>query len=198
MGVFPHCRLSSYAVKTAFDSTTIVCVGRLAEGLRAIRETQFDLALIDLGLPDGNGMDLIKGILDGRPPLSPSIAQAILKHFHNVAPRADEQPSALTGREAEVLQLIAKGCHVKEVAGMLLIANSTVSAHIKKISQKLDIHNRAEATAAAVNLNLYSPRTSDYLLFPEPVHGVDFHHYRIRYNATGLFPGKKMPSISRW
>jgi DNA-binding NarL/FixJ family response regulator len=192
-------------VKTAFDSTTILWVDSLAEGMEAIKETQFDLALIDLGLPDGSGMDLIRelgttkqtfvvvttifddnehlfeclslgaqgyllkghqqaeiveflqGILNGKPPLSPSIAQEILKHFHNVTPREDEQSTALTGRESEVLQLIAKGCHVKEVAEMLRIANSTVSAHIKKIYQKLDIHNRAEATAAAVNLNLYNP-----------------------------------------
>lgn len=192
-------------VKQAFDSSTIRRVGTLAEGLQAIKEIQFDLALIDLGLPDGSGMDLIKalsttkntftvvttifddnehlfdclsagaqgyllkghqqdeivdllqGILHGRPPLSPSIAQAILGHFHSSTPSRSEEPSLLTGRESEILQLIAKGCHVKEVAGMLLIANSTVSAHIKKIYQKLDIHNRAEATAAAVNLNLYSP-----------------------------------------
>ena len=192
-------------VKTAFDSSTIRRVGTLAEGLEAIKEIQFDLALIDLGLPDGSGMDLIKalsitkktftvvttifedsehlfdclsagaqgyllkghqqeeivdllqGILNGRPPLSPSIAEAILGHFHSSPPSSREKPSVLTDRESEILQLIAKGCQVKEVAGMLLIANSTVSAHIKKIYQKLDIHNRAEATAAAVNLNLYSP-----------------------------------------
>ncbi len=192
-------------VKTAFDSSTIRRVGTLAEGLEAIKEIQFDLALIDLGLPDGSGMDLIKalsttkktftvvttifedsehlfdclsagaqgyllkghqqeeivdllqGILNGRPPLSPSIAEAILGYFHSSPPSRSDKPSVLTGRESEILQLIAKGCHVKEVAGMLLIANSTVSAHIKNIYQKLDIHNRAEATAAAVNLNLYSP-----------------------------------------
>lgn len=194
-------------VKTVFDSSAILCVASLGEGLKAIKEKQFDLALIDLGLPDGNGIDLIKalsnspktfvvvttifdddehlfeslkagaqgyllkghqqdeiadflqGILNGRPPLSPSIAQAILGHFHIVTSpnENEEEPSSLTDRESEVLQLIAKGCHVKEVAGMLEIANSTVSAHIKKIYQKLNIHNRAEATAAAVNLNLYNP-----------------------------------------
>ena len=102
-------------------------------------------------------VEFLQGILDGRPPLSPSIAQEILKHFHRVTLPEDKQASSLTDRELEVLQLIAKGCHVKEVAEMLRIANSTVSAHIKKIYQKLDIHNRAEATAAAVNLNLISP-----------------------------------------
>ena len=192
-------------VKTALDPSTILRVGTLAEGRQAINEMQFDLGLIDLGLPDGSGKELIKelaiskktfivvttifddnehlfdclsmgaqgyllkghqqeeiveflqGILDGRPPLSPSIAQAILQHFHRVTPREDKHASSLTDRELEVLQLIAKGCHVKEVAEMLLIASSTVSAHIKKIYQKLDIHNRAEATAAAVNLNLIKP-----------------------------------------
>ena len=192
-------------VKTAFDSSTIKRVGTLAEGLEAIKENQFDLALIDLGLPDGSGMylikalsttqktftvvttifddnehlfdclsagaqgyllkghqqdeivDLLQGILNGRPPLSPSIAQAILGHFRSDTKSKSKESSILTVRESEILQLIANGCHVKEVADMLLIANSTVSAHIKKIYQKLDIHNRAEATAAAVNLNLYSP-----------------------------------------
>lgn len=193
------------AVKTAFDSSTIQCAGSLAAARKAVSEMQFDLALVDLGLPDGSGMDLIQelavskqtfivvttifddnehlfdclsmgargyllkghqqaeiveflqGILDGRPPLSPSIAQAILEHFHRVTPRENKQASGLTARELEVLQLIAKGCQVKEVAEMLLIAGSTVCAHIKKIYQKLDIHNRAEATAAAVNLNLIRP-----------------------------------------
>jgi DNA-binding NarL/FixJ family response regulator len=193
------------AVKTAFNSSTIVRAVTLADARKAVSEQHFDLALIDLGLPDGSGMELIKelavsgntfmvvttifddnehlfdclsmgaqgyllkghqeeeiveflqGILSGRPPLSPSIAQAILEHFHKDSPPEDMEVSTLTGREVEVLQLIARGCQVREVAELLHIANSTVSAHIKKIYQKLDIHNRAEATAAAVNLNLYNP-----------------------------------------
>lgn len=191
-------------VSKCFTSANITCSSNLQEGRSALQKARFDLALIDLGLPDGNGLELIReiadksptfivvttifddeehlfeslksgahgyllkghqedeitdflrGILDGRPPLSPSIAYAVLKHFR-VMKDNKQGKSNLTERETEVLQLIAKGCHVTEVSEMLEIASSTVSAHVKKIYQKLDIHNRAEATAAAVNLNLYNP-----------------------------------------
>ena len=63
----------------------------------------------------------------------------------------------LTEREMEILRLIAKGCQVKEVSRLLDISANTVSHHIKNIYSKLNVHNRAEATAAAVHLNLFKP-----------------------------------------
>jgi len=86
----------------------------------------------------------------------------MLAHFRKQPPSKTtlpiRQPAlSLTKRESEVLQLIAKGCRVNEVTTLLEIADGTVSAHVKKIHEKLDVHNRAEATIAAISLNLVSP-----------------------------------------
>ena len=72
-----------------------------------------------------------------------------------VEPVTPPDAEALTERETEILQLIAKGCSVKKVSNMLGIANNTSAVHIKSIYRKLKIHNRAEATAAAMAMRLY-------------------------------------------
>ena len=63
----------------------------------------------------------------------------------------------LTVREKEILSLIAKGWGVKEVGNLLEISTNTVSQHVKNLYSKLNVHNRAEATAAAVQLNIFNP-----------------------------------------
>ncbi|MCH7743718.1 MAG: response regulator transcription factor [Proteobacteria bacterium] len=67
-------------------------------------------------------------------------------------------PEKLTEREMDVLRLIAKGCYVKEVSRLLGISVNTVAHHVKNLYGKLNVHNRAEATAAAVQLNIFQPR----------------------------------------
>ena len=47
------------SIKLAFDPVRIITATTLAEGFAAINNHSFDLALIDIGLPDGNGMDLL-------------------------------------------------------------------------------------------------------------------------------------------
>jgi DNA-binding NarL/FixJ family response regulator len=47
------------AIRLAFNHTNVVTAKTLAEGHTAIDHHTFDLALIDIGLPDGSGMDLL-------------------------------------------------------------------------------------------------------------------------------------------
>ncbi|MDL1909310.1 helix-turn-helix transcriptional regulator [Chloroflexi bacterium CFX6] len=55
----------------------------------------------------------------------------------------------LTGREHEVLVLIAEGLSNREIAENLVISESTVENHIHHIYGKLDITKRAQAVALA-------------------------------------------------
>ena len=57
----------------------------------------------------------------------------------------DEGP--LTGRELEVLALVATGRSNREIAGDLLISDRTVARHVANIFVKLDVPSRAAATA---------------------------------------------------
>lgn len=60
----------------------------------------------------------------------------------------------LTGRELEVLRLIAHGCTYARVADRLGMSTNTVCSHIKNTYRKLDVHSAAAAVMRAVELRL--------------------------------------------
>ena len=57
--------------------------------------------------------------------------------------------NVLSQREQEILQLIAQGASNKEIANDCYISLATVKAHLRKILEKLDVKNRAQAVAMA-------------------------------------------------
>jgi ATP/maltotriose-dependent transcriptional regulator MalT len=60
-----------------------------------------------------------------------------------------EHPHGLTGREIEVLQLVASGYTSKEVAARLVVSVATVQRHIANLYAKINARGRADATAYA-------------------------------------------------
>ena len=72
----------------------------------------------------------------------------------------------LTGRETEVLRLIARGCTYSQVADRLGMSAHTVASHIKNAYRKLDVHCAAAAVMRAVELQLLgeAPKSA---CFPE-------------------------------
>ena len=79
----------------------------------------------------------------GGSPMSPQIARQVVGFFHRQP--GDEGLNALSEREREVLQLLAKGSMYKEIAGHLSISMDTVKTHARKIYEKLHVHSRTEA-----------------------------------------------------
>ena len=62
--------------------------------------------------------------------------------------------SALTRRELQVLRYLAVGYGTDEIAWRLMISRATVRNHVSACLQKLDVHSRVEAVAAARRLDL--------------------------------------------
>jgi two-component system NarL family response regulator len=62
----------------------------------------------------------------------------------------------LTGREIEVLQLVARGLTSRSIGEQLFISENTVKNHIRNILDKLGLHSRNEAVLYAVRENLVS------------------------------------------
>jgi DNA-binding NarL/FixJ family response regulator len=62
---------------------------------------------------------------------------------------ATADPSNLTRRELEILQLLSDGFDQKDIAQRLWISRKTVGVHIEHILKKLHVHSRAQAVAAA-------------------------------------------------
>lgn len=79
----------------------------------------------------------------GGSPMSPHIARQVVSFFHR-APVAENQV-ALSGREREVIELLATGSMYKEIGERLSITLETVRSHVKKIYDKLHAHSRTEA-----------------------------------------------------
>ena len=63
-------------------------------------------------------------------------------------------PSGLTAKERQVLQLLAQGCSSAQLALRLHRSSRTVDHHVSAIFQKLGVHSRAEAVAVAFALGM--------------------------------------------
>lgn len=181
----------------AFPGLQAAEAGSLAEARQLLATDSWDVLLLDLGLPDGSGIEivrefagripqiiittifdddehlfealragasgyllkdeppetlveLLRGIGDGRPPLSASIARRMLNFFRPAAPA----PTPLSPRETDVLTLVARGYTVRDVASTLNMSYNTAAGHLKSIYNKLSVNSRAEAAMEAVRLGV--------------------------------------------
>ncbi len=99
----------------------------------------------------------IRAIYRGDSFLYPSAATALIQDYLH---QDEEEPyDRLTGREREILKLIAEGHTSREIADMLFISLKTVLGHRAKIMEKLDIHNRTELIKYAMRKGLVSMDT---------------------------------------
>lgn len=106
--------------------------------------------------------EAIRAVVQGQSLISPSMASKLLNEFNMLAKKAEERQQfpapALTGRELEVLKLVAKGMSNREIADELYISENTVKNHVRNILEKLHLHSRMEAVIYAVRERLLDIR----------------------------------------
>jgi DNA-binding NarL/FixJ family response regulator len=92
--------------------------------------------------------------------LEPSVTTKVLAHFSRMAHREHHRPAPppliepLSGREVEVLRLLADGCSNKEIGVRLAIAEGTVKNHMTNVLGKLGVLDRTQAALRARELGL--------------------------------------------
>ena len=87
--------------------------------------------------------------------LSPRIADVVVEDYvKRLSSTSDSPLSALTGREREVLQLVAEGKSTKQIALELHVSTKTIEANRRQIMEKLKVHSVAELTKYAVREGL--------------------------------------------
>jgi NarL family two-component system response regulator LiaR len=95
----------------------------------------------------------IHQVYQGTPSLASAIALKVLYELSH-PPQQPATPDPLTGRELEVLRLIAQGCSNKDIAEQLVITELTVSTHVSNVLAKLHLASRTQAALYALKEGL--------------------------------------------
>ena len=106
--------------------------------------------------PPAELLAAIKEVNAGGSPMSGHIARKIVQSFQRTTPVSAEAQS-LSPREAEVLNLLAKGFLYKEIAEAMKVSYATVHTHIRHIYEKLHVRSRTEAVAKHLGQNRPRP-----------------------------------------
>ena len=131
----------------------------LSQALSLAQPEGFLRLFLDLGRPFREVLERLAGggagIAEDARPLLDAFRQE--KGEETTLPRTSSVETLidpLTGRELEVLQLIAEGLSNKEIAGRLFVTPGTVKQHLKNISRKLEAHGRMQVVRRGRELKL--------------------------------------------
>ncbi|MFE4051835.1 response regulator [Streptomyces sp. YIM B13518] len=117
-------------------------------------------------LKDASARQLADGVrivASGEALLAPSVTRRLITEFSKLSEGPRPMPSAqaaygdLTERETEVLVLIAQGLSNVEIAGRLVVAESTIKTHVSRILVKLGLRDRTQAAVFAYEARLVTP-----------------------------------------
>lgn len=96
----------------------------------------------------------IHAINQGEAVFAPAVLSRVLKLLRPTSGPTE----ALTVREIEVLQLLANGTTIAQIAAELFLSQNTIRNHVQNITRKLNAHSRSEAVAAAIRTGIVQVR----------------------------------------
>jgi DNA-binding NarL/FixJ family response regulator len=99
-------------------------------------------------------LESLKEVRDGGAPMSTEIARRVVELFQKFHPpaRVDYE---LTPHEERILRLLVSGENYKTTAGKLGVSVNTVSYHVRRIYEKLQVHSRTDAVAKALRSGMF-------------------------------------------
>jgi len=99
----------------------------------------------------------IQSVMDGQCYVTPLVAKGLVQSVISRGRPPALQDKSLTARQREVLQLVAEGMTVKEIASTLDLSPKTVEFHKSQIMAQLDLHTTAELTKYALVHGILAP-----------------------------------------
>jgi len=109
-------------------------------------------------------LELVAQVEYGGAALPPELAARLLAEFARQAQHVEtpvaETPKDLTGRQLEILTLVAQGLTYPQVGEALHLSEATVRYHMGQILERLHLENRAQVIAYAARHGLTSPSST--------------------------------------
>jgi DNA-binding NarL/FixJ family response regulator len=96
----------------------------------------------------------LKAVMRGETYLTPKVSRSIVDGYLRDTGHSADPLAGLTGRQREILQLVAEGKSTKEIARILDISVKTVETHRGRLMERLDIHDVAGLVRFAVRAGL--------------------------------------------
>jgi len=93
-------------------------------------------------------------VATGHAIVSPLMAFRLPEEFGNNNTRNKQGLNSLSPREKEVLYLVTQGASNKEIAIQCYVSQTTAKAHLRRILEKLNVRNRAQAAALGISKGL--------------------------------------------
>jgi DNA-binding NarL/FixJ family response regulator len=144
-GMIPGARMIVLGVSEDDESRIVACAEAGVAGYHMRTDSLDDL------------LGMIRQVAAGETSCSPSLASMLLRRLAALA--MQRQPVArelaLTGREAQILQMLELGLSNHDIAAQLSIAVHTVKNHVHSLLKKLGVGTRAEAAALSRAIRLH-------------------------------------------
>ncbi len=101
-------------------------------------------------------VDAVLATARGQAVFTPGLAGLVLGEYRRMSNDVADRrpPPTLTGRETEVLRLVAKGLSAKQIAARLTLSHRTVENHVQATLRKLQLANRVELTRYVIEQGL--------------------------------------------
>jgi len=103
--------------------------------------------------PPARLLECLREAVDGGAPMSPEVASRVVSLFRHFRP-PEKAEYDLTPHETRLLKLMVEGHNYKSAAAELKVTVHTISFHMRRIYDKLQVHSKSEAVAKALRSRL--------------------------------------------
>jgi len=180
VGAFPTMEDANAGIHIRLPQVALVDIGLPGmsgiEGIAILRDRYPELALLMLSVyddderifkalcagacgyllkktPPARLLESIREVISGGAPMSPAVARKVIYLFREFRPPAQSEIH-LTPHETKLLRMLVEGHNYKSVAAELSVSINTVSFHMRRIYEKLQVHSKSEAVSKALRQRL--------------------------------------------
>jgi DNA-binding NarL/FixJ family response regulator len=125
-------------------------VGEAEDGAQVfplLAANKTDVILLDIQMSGQGGIDVARRVLQSYPQ---SLVSKVMTNYQKLAQEQAKREAGLTADDLKILTLISEGANNKLIAEELFWSEATVKRRVQEILEKLEVSNRAQATAEAV------------------------------------------------